>query len=196
MEKFFRPGSVAVVGAGGNNLGGFVVKNLLSGFDGEIYPVNPNYDEIDGIPCFPSIDSIPDAPDLAVVLVPARAVPSVLKACAEKGVKRVIIESAGFSETGDEGILLQEKCTAIAKKAGIRLWGPNCMGIVDVRRKYVFSFMNPEVREELLEGDISLIVQSGMMSAIFLAELGRRGIGVAKACSIGNRADVDECDII
>lgn len=196
MEKFFRPASVAVVGASEKNLGGFVVKNLASGFDGGIYPVNPNYEKIEGIPCFPSILEIPYKVELAVVLVPARAVPSVLEACAEKGVKRVIIESAGFSETGDEGIRLQKKCTSIAEKAGIRLWGPNCMGMVDVRKQYVFSFMNPEVREELLAGGISLIVQSGMMSAIFLAELGRRGIGVAKACSIGNRADVDECDII
>ncbi|MFP4453332.1 MAG: acetate--CoA ligase family protein, partial [Desulfobacterales bacterium] len=196
MEKFFNPGSVAVVGANEKNLGGSVVKNLLSGFDGRIYPVNPNYQHIQGIACYHSLAQIPDEVDLAVILVTAGAVPSVLEACAEKGTKRVIIESAGFSETGEQGIALQKKCTQIAQKAGIRLWGPNCMGLVDVGRRYFFTFMNPEVREELLAGSISLIVQSGMMSAIFLAELGRRGIGVAKACSIGNRADVDECDII
>ncbi|MBS3809997.1 MAG: CoA-binding protein, partial [Desulfobacterales bacterium] len=196
MEKFFNPSSVAVVGASPKNLGGAVVKNLVSGFDGGIFPVNPNYKEIEGVACFPSIADIPGAAELAVVLVAARTVPGVLEACAEKCVSRVIIESAGFSESGDEGIKLQEKCEEIAKRAGMRLWGPNCMGLVDVHRRYFFSFMNIEVREELLAGKISLIVQSGMMSAIFLAELGRRGIGVAKACSIGNRADVDECDII
>ena len=196
METFFNPGAVAVVGASPHNLGGSVVKNLLSGFSGGIYPVNPNYTELEDIACYPSVVEIPDPVDLAVVLVPARAVPAVLEACAQKGIYRVIIESAGFSESGEEGRALQEKCSAIAEKAGIRIWGPNCMGIVDVHRHAYFTFMNPEVREELLAGRISLIVQSGMMSAIFLAELGRRGIGVAKACSIGNRADVDECDII
>ncbi|MFP4257176.1 MAG: acetate--CoA ligase family protein [Desulfosalsimonas sp.] len=196
MDKFFKPGSVAVVGASEKNLGGSVVKNLLSGFDGGIYPVNPNYTQLQGVDCYPSVAKIPGKVDLAVILVAANAVSSVLEACAGKGVKRVIIESAGFSETGDEGIALQEKCLQIARQAGMRMWGPNCMGLVDVHRQYFFTFMNPEVREELLYGRISLIVQSGMMSAIFLAELGRRGIGVAKACSIGNRADVDECDII
>lgn len=196
METFFNPRSVAVVGANPNNLGGSVVKNLLAGFDGGIYPVNPNYKELEGIPCYPALTEISDPVDLAIVLVPGRIVPAVLEACAQKGVRRVIIESAGFAETGEQGIALQKECEAIAARAGIRLWGPNCMGLVDVRRQYFFSFMNPEVREELLAGNISLIVQSGMMSAIFLAELGRRGIGVAKACSIGNRADVDECDVI
>ncbi|MFW6052586.1 MAG: acetate--CoA ligase family protein [Desulfosalsimonas sp.] len=196
MDKFFNPGSVAVVGASEKNLGGSVVKNLLSGFDGRIYPVNPNYKKLHGIDCYPSVAEIPGKVDIAVILVAANAVPSVLEVCAEKGIRRVIIESAGFSETGDEGIALQEKCLQIARQADMRMWGPNCMGLVNVHRQYFFTFMNPEVREELLSGRISLIVQSGMMSAIFLAELGRRGIGVAKACSIGNRADVDECDII
>jgi acetyltransferase len=109
----------------------------------------------------------------------------------------VIIESAGFAETGEEGLALQDQCVAIAKQNGMRIWGPNCMGLVDIHRRHFFTFMHPGVREEgLLPGRISLIVQSGMMSAIFLAELGRRGIGIAKACSIGNRADVDECDIL
>ncbi len=196
MERFFHPGSVAVVGASEKNIGGFVVQNLANGFAGSIYPVNPNYSEIQGIACYGSVTDIPAAVDLAVLLVPARAVPSVLEECAEKGISRVIIESAGFSETGSEGIALQQRCEAIAAGAGIRLWGPNCMGFVDVRKNHFFTFMTPSVREELLPGRVSLIVQSGMMSAIFLAELGRRGIGVSKACSIGNRADVDECDII
>jgi acetyltransferase len=196
MKKFFEPRSVAVVGASPKNLGGFVVKNLVAGFDGKIYPVNPNYQNLEGIACYPSIDEICQDVDLVIVLVPAKVVPEVLKACARNKIFHVIIESAGFSETGAEGIALQNQCTEIAQKAGIRIWGPNCMGLVDVVRGHFFSFMNPELGSEVLPGRISLIVQSGMMSAIFLAELGRRGIGVAKACSIGNRADVDECDII
>ena len=197
MDEFFRPSSVAIVGASKRNIGRFVVINLLSGFEGGIYPVNRNYEEIEGIPCFPSVEDIPHRIDLAIILVPASSVPSVLKTCAEKGIRRVIIESAGFAETGERGLALQDQCVTIAKRAGMRIWGPNCMGIVDVRQEYFFTFMHPAVRKEgLLPGRISLIVQSGMMSAIFLAELGRRSIGVAKACSIGNRADVDECDVL
>jgi acetyltransferase len=197
MQTFFYPDAVAVIGASAQNLGNFVVKNLVRGFKGAIYPVNPNYAEIEGLPCFASIADIPGNVDLAIVLVPAAAVPAVLNACALKGTRRVIIESAGFAESGQAGVALQAQCVAIARAAGIRLWGPNCMGIVDVCRQHFFTFMHPGIRAEgLLPGRISLIVQSGMMSAVFLAELARRGIGVAKACSIGNRADVDECDLL
>jgi acetyltransferase len=197
MDTFFHPGSVAVIGASNRGIGNFVVGNLLLGFRGGIYPVNPNYKEIEGVACFPSLEDIPHPIDLAIVLVPAPSIPSVLEACATKGVRRVIIESAGFAETGEQGLALQDQCVAIAKQNGMRIWGPNCMGLVDVHQKHFFTFMHPGVREEgLLPGRISLIVQSGMMSAIFLAELGRRGIGISKACSIGNRADVDECDVL
>ncbi len=197
MDVFFNPGSIAFVGATKRNIGYFVVKNLLAGFKGPIYLVNPNYKEIEGLTCFPSLDSIPDPVDLAIILVPAPSVPAVLEACARKSIRGVIIESAGFAETGSDGLALQARCVAIAKAAGMRVWGPNCMGIVDLNRKHFFTFMHPGVRDEgLVPGRISLIVQSGMMSAIFLAELARRSIGVAKACSIGNRADVDECDVI
>jgi acyl-CoA synthetase (NDP forming) len=197
MNGFFQPNSIAVVGASSRNIGNFVVGNLLVGFKGGIYPVNPSYREIEGLPCFASLEDIPHRIGLAIVLVPASSVPSVLEACAAKGIRRVIIESAGFAETGEEGLALQDRCVAIAKQNGMRLWGPNCMGLVDIHRSYFFTFMHPGVRAEgLIPGRISLIVQSGMMSAIFLAELGRRGIGIAKACSIGNRADVDECDVL
>ncbi|HMK74873.1 MAG TPA: acetate--CoA ligase family protein [Thermodesulfobacteriota bacterium] len=197
MDTFFHPDSIAVIGASNRNIGNFVVGNLLLGFQGAVYPINPNYKEIEGLPCFSSLEDIPHPIDLAIVLVPASSVPSVLEACAVKGIRRVIIESAGFAETGEEGLALQDQCVAIGKQNGMRIWGPNCMGLVDIHRTHFFTFMHPGVREEgLLPGRISLIVQSGMMSAIFLAELGRRGIGIAKACSIGNRADVDECDIL
>ena len=197
MDVFFHPGSIAVIGASNRGIGQFVILNLLAGFTGRIYPVNPNHAQIEGVPCFPSIEAIPDHVDLAIVLVPAPSVPSVLEACVAKGVQGVIIESAGFAEVGKEGLELQNQCVAIAKRAGIRVWGPNCMGMVDVPHKYLFSFMHPGGRQEgLLPGRVSLIVQSGMMSAIFLAEVSRRGVGIAKACSIGNRADVDECDVL
>lgn len=197
MDAFFHPRSIAVVGASKTDLGYSVLMNLVNGFQGGIYPVNRNHDEIEGLPCFSTIEAIPHPADLAIIIVPAASVPSVLKACARKGIRSVIIESAGFAETGADGLALQNRCVDIAQQSDIRIWGPNCMGVVDVHRKYFFTFMHPAIRAEgLLPGRISLIVQSGMMSAIFLVELARRGIGVAKACSIGNRADVDECDVL
>nr|WP_281432430.1 acetate--CoA ligase family protein [Desulfatitalea alkaliphila] len=197
MDTFFNPRGVAVVGASTKNLGHHVVLNLVNGFQGGIYPINSNYNEIEGLTCYAAVTEIDGPVDLAIVIVPAGAVPGVLEACAAKGILHVIIESAGFSETGPEGIALQARCDTIARAAGMRLWGPNCMGLVDLPNQRFFTFMHPAIRREgLLPGRISLIVQSGMMSAIFLAELGRRGIGVAKACSIGNRTDVDECDIL
>ena len=197
MDKFFHPDSISVIGASKGKLGGQVLQNLLNGYRGPVYPVNPNYEEILGLPCFPSLESIPHNIDLAIVVVPAALVPSVLKACGRKGVKRVIIESAGFAEVGEEGIALQERCKTIARDAGIRVWGPNCMGLVDVRKRHFFTFMSQQIYEDrLIPGRISLIVQSGMLSAIFLAELSRREIGVSKACSIGNRMDLDECDLL
>jgi len=197
MDTFFYPRSIAVVGASKTNLGYSVLMNLVNGFQGGIYPVNRNHGEIEGVPCFSTLEAIPYPVDLAIIIVPAASIPAVLEACARKGIQSVIIESAGFAETGADGLALQDQCVAIAKGAGIRIWGPNCMGVVDILRKHFFTFMHPAIRAEgLLPGRISLIVQSGMMSAIFLVELAHRGIGVAKACSIGNRADVDECDVL
>ncbi len=123
MKTFFRPASIAVIGASvrDDSLGGQIITNLLYGYKEPIYPVNPNYKEIKGLRCYSTVDAIPALVDLAIVIVPAPAVPEALAACSRKGIGRVIIESAGFSETGLEGKALQDKCTAIARKAGIRL---------------------------------------------------------------------------
>ncbi|MEE9910587.1 MAG: acetate--CoA ligase family protein [Deltaproteobacteria bacterium] len=200
MEKFFSPRSVAVIGASPRegSLGGQIMTNLRYGYTGRIYPVNPNYSDIQSLPCYPTVENIPDPVDLAIVIVPAPAVPEALAACGRKGIRCVIIESAGFSETGKEGRLLQERCLAIARAAGIRVWGPNCMGVVDVPKKFFFTFMHPCIyKDGLINGRISMVVQSGMLSAGFLADLmSERAVGIAKACSIGNKMDIDECDVL
>jgi acetyltransferase len=168
------------------------------GYKGRIYPVNPNYSDIEGLPCYPSLDTIPQPVDLAILFIPAPSVPGVLETCARKGIRRVMIQSAGFAEVGPEGTRIQSRCSEIARQAGIRIWGPNCMGLVDVHNRTYLSFMHPRIHEAgLTPGPVSLIVQSGMLSAGFLADLAGRGIaGIAKACSIGNRMDVDECDLM
>jgi acetyltransferase len=197
MKTFFKPNSIAVVGASTRKIGYQIIKNLLYGYKGKIYPVNPNYTKLEGIPCFSSVEDIPYPVDLAIILVPARVTPSILEACARKGIYRVMIESAGYAEVGEEGKAIQDRCVAIAKETGIRIWGPNCMGLVDIPGKQYLTFMHPSVYVDgLLPGRIALVVQSGMLSGIFLTEMTRRGIGLGKVCSIGNKSDVDECDIL
>jgi len=134
MKTFFNPASIAVIGATPRegSLGGQILTNLRYGYTGRLYPVNPNYADIQTLPCYPAVEKIPGPVDLAIVIVPAPAVPEALAACGRKGIRRVIIESAGFAETGPEGRALQNRCLAVARQAGIRLWGPNCMGLVDI----------------------------------------------------------------
>jgi acetyltransferase len=175
-----------------------ILFNLRQGFDGPIYPVNPRYGEIDGLPCYASVSDVPDPVDLAIVFVPARAVPGVVAECARRGIPGVMIQSAGFAEAGAPGVRLQEELDEIRRDTGIRIWGPNCMGLVDAKRRHVFSFVLPSIwDEEFLTGEVSLVVQSGMLAAGFLVDLMTNGtMGISKACSIGNKADVDECDIL
>ncbi|BEQ14624.1 acetate--CoA ligase family protein [Desulfoferula mesophila] len=198
MEFFFDPSSIAVVGASPERTGNSLLFNATLNQDVAIYPVNPKHAELAGLPCYPSVSDIPHPVEMAILLVPARFTPRILEECAAKGVRGVMIQSAGFAETGDEGRGLQEQCVAIARRAGMRLWGPNCMGLVDVPGHKFFTFMTPSITQVLPpNGTLSLVVQSGMLSAGFLADLAtRRGIAVNKACSIGNKCDVDECDVL
>ena len=200
MDFFFNPEGIAVVGATPNPLkgGNAILKNLLTGYKGNIYPVNPRYQETEGLPCYPSISAIKAHVDLAIVFVPAKLVPAAIEECAAIGVRGVMIESGGFAETGKDGRSLQQSLIDISQKTGIRLWGPNCMGLVDVIRGYAFSFMNPfELQRGLLPGKISLVVQSGLLSAGFLIDIMTHHItGISKVCSIGNKIDVNECDLL
>jgi acetate---CoA ligase (ADP-forming) len=200
MEFFFRPRGIAVVGAtaskgkGGN----LIVLNLKKGYSGPVYPVNPGYDDIEGFTCYPSIKEVPDPVDLAIVFVAAHMVPQVIKDCAQRKIPGVMIQSAGFSETGTKGAALQEKIRQTAKKTGIRLWGPNCMGLVDVPGQWIFSTVTPTIWDTgLTPGNVSLIAQSGMLAGAFLIDLMSHGtMGIAKVCSIGNKMDVDENDLL
>ncbi|MCF8146500.1 MAG: CoA-binding protein [Deltaproteobacteria bacterium] len=200
MEFFFRPRGVAIVGATTNReKGGYhIVYNARQGFKGKIYPVNPRYREIDGIPCFPSIMDVPDPVDMAILFVPAPAVPDLAAQCARRGIRGIIVESGGFSEVGPEGRSLQKQLRRIVADTGLRVWGPNCMGIIDTAAKTVFSFVSPSIWEDpLVRGGVSLVVQSGMLSGGFLMDAMTHGdAGFSKVCSLGNKVDVNECDIL
>ena len=198
MDFFFNPRGIAVVGASPDRTGKFLLGNAMLNPTAPVFPVNPKYQQLAGLTCYASVRDIPQPVDLALLLVPARLTLGVLEDCAAKGVRGVMIQSAGYAEVGPEGRALQAKCVALARKKGMRLWGPNCMGLVDVLHKRYFTFMHPDITSILLpHGGLSLVVQSGMLSAGFLADLAtRRGIAVSKACSIGNKCDVDECDVL
>jgi len=200
MEFFFKPEGIAVIGASPNRQkgGNSILRNLITGYQGDIFPVNPNYEEIEGLVCYASVGKISQPLDLAIVFVPAGQVPAAVRECALKGVKGVIIETGGFAEIGAEGRRLQEQLIEIRNETGIRIWGPNCMGLVDAVNRYVFSFMDPSYLEAgLTPGNVSLIVQSGMLSAGFLVDIMSHGImGISKVCSVGNKIDVNECDLL
>ncbi len=200
MDFFFEPKGVAVVGATPEPYSGgrYLLINLTLGYQGPVYPVNPKYDEILGLRCYPRVSGIDGPLDLALIFVPAQAVPQVLEECVKKGVRGAIIESSGFAEVGPEGKALQDQCVAIARKVGMRLWGPNCMGLIDTSRRYIFSFIIPEAWQGVMNpGHVSLIVQSGLLSAGFITTLmGNKTLELAKVCSIGNKSDVEETELL
>ncbi len=200
MDFFFEPKGIAVVGATPERYQGgqYLVTNLTLGYTGPVYPVNPKYDEVLGLKCYPKVSDIEGPLDLALIFVPAPTVPQVLKDCVMKGLRGAIIQSSGFAEIGPEGKSLQNDCLDIARKGNLRIWGPNCMGLIDTSKRHVFSFITPEVWKAAVNpGHISLIVQSGLLSAGFITTLmGNKTIGLAKVCSIGNKSDVEETELL
>jgi acetyltransferase len=200
MDFFFEPKGVAVVGATPEpNTGGhYLIANVALSYKDPVYPVNPKYSEILGLKCYPRVSDIKGPLDLALVFVPAHAVPQVLEDCVARGVRGAILESSGFAEVGPEGKILQDQCLAIARKGGMRLWGPNCMGLIDISKRYVFSFIIPEAWQGSINpGGVSLIVQSGLLSAGFITTLmSNKTLGLAKVCSIGNKSDVEETELL
>lgn len=200
LDPFFYPKSVAVVGATPNKAkGGYaIIANLLDGFDGKVWPVNPGRREVLGVPCYATVEELPEVPDLAIVFVPASGVPGVVRDCAEAGVKAVLIESGGFAEVGEEGTALQEEMVETARRAGMRLWGPNCTGLVNSRPSLFTPFMRvPGVDVRVPAGNLAIVAQSGMMAAGFLIQFILADyFRISKACAIGNKADIDETDVL
>lgn len=195
LEKFFSPSSVAIVGASQTpgKVGYEIVKNMVkAGFEGKIYPINPQAKTIEGLPCYPDLASIGQIPDLVVIVVPAKVVPSVMEQCGKAGVKTVVVITAGFKEVGPEGKELEEQILQIARQSGIRFIGPNCLGVISPANKVNASFGGdlPE------SGVIGYLSQSGALLAAILDAANMMGIGFNKLASIGNKADVDELDLI
>jgi acyl-CoA synthetase (NDP forming) len=193
MEKFFYPQSVAVVGVSESpgNLARGIVANLVEfGYQGKIYPVGPRGGKVYGFPIVADIQDLPEPVDLAVILTPARYVPQVVADCGKLGISRVVVESGGFSELGKQGRILEEEILALLKQYGLRLVGPNGIGLInmEIGLSLPFSHMGSPPRQ----GHISLITQSGGVALHVFAMMAREGLGVNKFLSLGNKLDVAE----
>jgi acyl-CoA synthetase (NDP forming) len=197
MDLFFKPKSVAVLGASGTpgKLGYVIIKNIAdSDFGGNVYPVNPKSDEILGYKVYRSLTEIPGAVDLVVTALPTpKLTVGAVEECARKGVKAVIIESAGFAEMGGEGKVFQQQIVDIAKKNHIRVMGPNCSGIVS--RDIVTSIY--PMTKKVPRGNVVLIGQSGLLAAGMASDIvENESLNISKVCSIGNKCDVNENDLL
>lgn len=195
LERFFSPKSVAIVGASRqkNKVGYEILANMIgAGYKGKIYPVNPQADTIEGLKCYPDLQSIGQVPELVVIIVPAKIVPAVMQQCVKVGTRAVIIITAGFKEVGKEGRELEEQVIQIARQAGIRVIGPNCLGVIAPANNLNASFGGALPAA----GATGYLSQSGALLAAILDMANANGIGFSKLISIGNKADVDELDII
>ena len=197
LESIFSPRSIAVVGASRHpgKIGYEILRNLIvNEFQGTLYPVNPNAISIHGIRAYPSLRDIPDPVDLAVVVVPADLALAAAEECGKKGVKGLVVITAGFREVGGAGIEREARLLAICRRYNLRMVGPNCMGVInthpDVRMDATFAPTPP------LRGGISLVTQSGALGIAILDHAKSLGVGFAKFCSLGNKAQVSLNDLL
>jgi acetyltransferase len=195
LDHFFKPSSVAFIGASDKegSLGWAVLRNMIqAGFKGELHPVNPKYREIQGRPCFREVADIPGEVNLAVILVPARAVPEVVEQCGKKGVPALLILSAGFKEAGPEGHALLDRVLELARHYKMRIMGPNCFGIMNPSWGMNATFASRGARP----GRIAFISQSGAMGASILDWAAEQNVGFSHFVSIGSMADIGFHDLI
>jgi acetyl coenzyme A synthetase (ADP forming)-like protein len=197
LEPFFTPRSVAVIGASREEraIGRLVLDRLLQGgFSGPVYPVNPEAHSVAGVRAYPSILDVPDEVDLAIVAVPAARVIEVVDECARQRVRALVVLSAGFAEIGEQGRALQDRLVEKVRAHGMRLIGPNCMGILntaeDIRLNATFAPMMP------VRGRVAMSSQSGALGLAILAAADELGLGLSMFVSVGNKADVSGNDLL
>ncbi len=197
LKLFFEPRAVAVIGASRQRgtIGGEILHNLLSyGFKGPVYPVNPSASEIQYVKSYPTIEAVPGPVDLAVIVVPAEKVIEVTNSCALKGVKALVVISAGFSETGSEGKALQAELVSVCRGAGMRLIGPNCMGIANTNPSVLLdATFAPGIPPT---GRVGFSSQSGALGLAIMEFASSLGLGISTFVSVGNKADISGNDLL
>lgn len=194
FDFIFEPKAIAVIGASADEkkVGYAVLKNLIDGFKGKIYPINPTRSEILSLPCYPSVSNVPDKVDLAIVVIPAKAVAEALKDCGKAGVKGVVIITAGFKEVGGDGVAREREIVQIVRSSGIRMVGPNCLGVMNTKNGMNASFaaaMPPE-------GRVAFFSQSGALGVAIIDWAIENNFGFSKFVSFGNKADLNETDFL
>jgi acetyltransferase len=196
LRPFFEPRSVAVIGASRKpgKPGYQQIENLRRGFSGPIYPINPNAEQILGLPCYASIELCPGPVDLAIVLVPATSVLETVTACAANRVPAVMIPASGFAEAGSDGKRLQSAILDIVRGSGTRIWGPNCGGLMNTANGLTAAFIDlPYLRK----GSIGIVSQTGLYAAALMNQMMEiDGYGVSKVATLGNACDVNEIDVL
>ena len=195
LTTLFTPESIALYGASDriDSVGGVVFKNLLSsGYKGRIYAINPRRDEVQGEKAFSSLDDIEATVDLAVVATPAPSIPDIVEACGERGVKMMLILSAGFRETGPQGRRLEDRVTQLVKRYGIRLMGPNCLGLIRPEIGLNITFGNNNAKP----GNLAFVSQSGAICTAILDWAEKNDIGFSAVVSTGIAADLDFGDYL
>jgi len=197
LKLFFNPCAVAVIGASRRRgtIGGEIFHNLLSyGFNGPVYPVNPLAEVIQCVPAYPSVEAVPGPVDLGVVVVPAEQVIEVAASCGRKGVKALVVISAGFSETGSQGQERQAELLRVCRAAGMRLIGPNCMGIANTDPNVLLdATFAPAVPPP---GRVGFSSQSGALGLAIIEYANSLGLGISTFVSVGNKADISGNDLL
>lgn len=195
LDRLFAPHAVAVFGASEkpDTVGTLVFRNLLAGgFKGELYAINPKHERVQGKPCYPDIEHIGKAVDLAVIATPAQTVPEIIRRCGEAGVRVAVILSAGFGESGDAGALLEKEILEHARLYDMRIVGPNCLGILRPQSGLNASFSNSNV----LPGRMAFVSQSGALCTAILDWAQSSAIGFSAIVSLGDAVDVDFGDVL
>ena len=197
LDPIFRPQTVAVIGASTDHqsLGRQLLDTMVKyGFRGRLFPVNPKVTEIAGLQCYPNILAIPEPVQMAVVVVPSQAALAVLEECGQKGVRGVVMITAGFREIGAEGAALEAKVVELARRNSFRLVGPNCMGVINadpaVRLNATFAPTSP------VDGNVAFLSQSGALGIAILNIAEERNLGLSSFASLGNKADVTDDDLV
>ena len=191
LDPILRPRSIAVVGASRrkNSIGNAILRHLIEGgFTGPVFPINPSADSVAAVPAFPSVKDLPIAPDLAFIIVPKEAALDAVRECGEKGVKGLVVITAGFREVGGEGIELEKELVETIQRYGMRMVGPNCMGVLNTSSSVSMNgtfapYMPPA-------GPIAFMSQSGAMGMTILDYASEYGIGISQFVSVGNKTDV------
>jgi acyl-CoA synthetase (NDP forming)/RimJ/RimL family protein N-acetyltransferase len=195
IERILNPKTVAVVGASSEPgaIGHRLFLNLLAGgFSGPVYPVNPNAAHVASVPAYATIGDVPGEVDLAVIATPAEAVPDVVEQCTEKGVKGLVVISSGFREAGPEGVELEGRLLDAARRGGMRVVGPNCMGVANTASGLNATF----VPRRPLAGRVGLQSESGAVGMALLDWATRRGLGISSFASVGDKVDVSSNDLL